>query len=127
MFVGIGEELFQLRRDSGARLIAMRSTIQQIVAAPRFTTPRLIFSLDEGGVVLYDWSLDAEQTMFAITLAAPKLTLTRDGHLVAASDCAIEVYSTSTSTHAIEVESRNAEWSDSGDGCRCPPRSLCSH
>jgi len=94
VYVGIGTNLCRIRSGTKAEIIQTPSPITQLVGSAKGTRPRLAVAMETGGLMLWDDELHGALGTFASEMHEPRITLTRDGALVAAGGSEIETYST---------------------------------
>jgi tetratricopeptide (TPR) repeat protein len=94
VYVGIGTNLCRIRSGTKAEIIQTLSPITQLVGSAKGSRPRLAVAMETGGLMLWDDELHGALGTFASEMHEPRITLTRDGALVAAGGSEIETYST---------------------------------
>jgi tetratricopeptide (TPR) repeat protein len=93
--VGIGRNLCFTAGSNDLRILELPHAVTQLVASPQFSRQRLIVALEQGGLVLWGNDDRATKAPFASDMESPRVALSRDGTLIAASAEQIEMYSTS--------------------------------
>jgi len=94
LYCGFGSRLCVFSQTGLAQTIELPGNIGRLTASRPWTRQRVIASLEDGGVILWDDSSSAPQSRFSEGLGNPYTCLTRGGLLVAAADGALEVYDT---------------------------------
>lgn len=92
--VGIGCNLVFLHEQKRVSVLETPSNVREIVTSAPFTRTRIAVALEEGGLMLWGASPEADATRFGHGLDRPRIALCRDGTLVAASATGIELYRT---------------------------------
>lgn len=93
-YVGIGGNVCAISAGSKASIITTSHAVTQLVGSAKGTRARLAVALEQGGLMIWDEDLAGSRMPFATEMIEPRITLTRDGSLIAAAHDEIEVYST---------------------------------
>jgi hypothetical protein len=70
------------------------SPILSITGSAPHARPRIVLGCEQGGLIVWGDTAEAEHTTFAADLAQPAVGLNRGGWLVAATNETVEVFST---------------------------------